>query len=76
VTPAGDVWVRRWSAGPLARFTVIDVFQADGSYTRTIVLPMDCATLPSIAVRGRIAVCMVVDADTGAESVVVAQLGS
>lgn len=75
VTPDGDLWVRRWSSGGLAKFTVVDVFQA-GSYRRTIVLPMDCATMPSIVVRGRIAACMVVDADTGAESVVVAQLGS
>ena len=76
VTPANEVWVRRWNSGALARFTVVDVFQADGSYAKTIVLPMNCATVPSIAVRGRIAACMVVDADNGAESVVVAQLGS
>ena len=76
VTTAGEVWVRRWTSGALAPFTVIDVFQSEGSYLRTVVLPMDCSTLPPIAVRGRTAACVVVDAETGAESVVVAQLGS
>jgi hypothetical protein len=76
VAPAGELWVRRWNSGELAKSTVVDVFRADGPYLKTIVLPMGCATLPSIAVRGRIAACMVIDGDTGAESVVVAQLGS
>jgi hypothetical protein len=76
MTPANELWVRRWSSGTLARQTVIDVFRAEGSYLKTIVLPMDCATVPSIAVRGRLVACMVIDPETDGESVVVAQLGS
>ena len=75
-TASNELWVRRWPPSSLGIVTVFDVFGANGSYARTVILPMDCVTTPAIAVRGRIAACMVMDEETGAESVVVAQLGS
>ena len=75
VTPDNELWVRRWTSGVLSKQTVIDVFRAE-SYFKTIVLPMDCATTPAIAARGRVVACMVIDPETDGESVVVAQLGS
>ena len=75
-TPNGEVWVRRWTQPAMNNVTALDVFGSNGIYTKTVILPMDCATMPSLAVRGRFAACMVTDPETGAESVVVAQLGS
>jgi DNA-binding beta-propeller fold protein YncE len=76
VTPADEVWVRRWTPPAMGKVTVVDVFAAGGAYARTVIIPADCAAAPGIAVRGRVIACMVVDEETGAESVVVAQLGS
>ena len=75
VTPDNELWVRRWSSGLLSKQTVVDVFRAD-SYLKTIVLPVDCATTPAIAVHDRVVACMVIDPETDGESVVIAQLGS
>lgn len=75
-TPANELWVRRWSPPALRNSTLLDVFGPAGEFTRTVVLPVDCATPPSIVVRGRIVACMVIDAESGAESVVLTQLGS
>jgi hypothetical protein len=72
----GEVWVRRWTPPAMNNVTVLDVFGSNGVYAKTVVLPMDCAPLPSLAVRGRIAACVVTDPETGGESVVVAELGS
>jgi hypothetical protein len=72
----GEVWVRRWTPPAMNNATVLDVFDSNGAYSKTVILPMDCATLPSLAARGRITACMVTDPETGGESVVVAELGS
>jgi hypothetical protein len=73
--PSGELWVRRWNPPALGNVTVIDVFAANGTYAKTVVLPVDCAALPALAVNGRIAACVVIDQETGAESVAVLQLG-
>jgi hypothetical protein len=73
-TPAGEVWVRRWPPPTLRGASLFDVFGATGAYRHTLVLPADCAGEPAPAVRGRLVACVEVDAETGAESVVVARL--
>jgi len=74
-TPSDELWVRRWTPPAMENSTVVDIFGANGNYAKTLVLPMDCANQPAITVRGRLAACVVIDGETGAESVVVAQLG-
>jgi hypothetical protein len=73
-TPAGEVWVRRWSPPGLRGASLFDVFGAAGAYRHTLVLPADCAGAPAPAVRGRLVACVEVDGETGAEAVVVARL--
>jgi hypothetical protein len=73
-TPAGEVWVRRWSPPGLRGASLFDVFGAAGAYRHTLVLPADCAGEPAPIVRGRLVACVEVDGETGAESVVVARL--
>ena len=65
--PNGDLWVRRWATRH--QETVFDVFNAHASYLSTVVLPTVCATLPPPVSRGRHVACMVVDEDSGGESV-------
>jgi hypothetical protein len=68
-----QVWVRRWSPPSTRRSSVFDVFTPTGSYTRTVIVPADCAVLPAVVIRGRTIACMEVDPETGAESVVIAR---
>jgi len=67
-----QVWVRRWSPPSIKRSSVFDVFTPAGSYTRTVIVPADCALLPVVIIRGNTIACMEVDPDTGAESVIIA----
>jgi hypothetical protein len=75
-TGTNELWVRRWPPPGLEKATVFDVFGANGTYARTVILPVDCNNTPSVAVRGRIVACLSINAETGAESVVVAQLST
>lgn len=74
LTPSGELWVQRWTPPALRGATILDVFDAGGVYRQTILLPVDCALLPPIAVRGRTVACVQVDPTSGAESIVVARL--
>ena len=66
----GDVWVRRW---PRAKGTsVFDVFSANGRYARTVVVPRACANEPAPVVQGSRFACLVVDAETGEELILLA----
>jgi hypothetical protein len=76
VTRSDEIWVRRWSPPSLQGVTVFDVLNPRGTYVRTVLLPVVCASVPDLAVRGRTLACMAVDPESGAESVVVMQLGS
>jgi hypothetical protein len=67
-----QVWVRRWSPPSTRRSSVFDVFTPTGSYTRTVIVPADCAVLPGVVIRGHTIACMETDPDTGAESVIIA----
>ena len=72
---SGDVWVWRWTTVSGPARSHVDVFSAAGRYVRTVVLPANCATAPSPVVRGKTIACVQLDPESGAESVVVAQLG-
>jgi 6-bladed beta-propeller protein len=74
VTPGGAIWVRRWTTAAQRGTSVLDVFDAQGEYQRTVVLPMDCANLPALVVRGNTVACVQLDPESGAESVLLARL--
>jgi hypothetical protein len=71
VEETGEVWVQRWTPPALRGSTVLDLFAANGSYQRTLVLPIDCVAQPTLVLRRLTVVCVQVAADTGAESVIV-----
>ena len=73
VAETGEIWVRRWQRPSLRGMTLLDVFAPNGSYGRTVVLPMNCAPAPALVIRGTTAACVQVDPESGAEAVVVAR---
>ncbi|MBX7120221.1 MAG: 6-bladed beta-propeller [Gemmatimonadaceae bacterium] len=64
----GRVWVRRWAPEGHAR-SVFDVFEADGRFRTTVVLPRAIALLPTpwLSLDGIAAIG--IDAETGAHTV-------
>lgn len=72
--PNGDVWVRRWARNPSV--SVFDLFNANGRFARTVVIPRRCAPEPAPAVQGDRFACLVVDADSGEESILIASVGT
>jgi len=71
----GDLWVWRWTSDSGPAQSVVDVFSSAGRYVRTVVLPANCATEPSPVVRRKTIACLQLDPESGAEFVVIAQLG-
>lgn len=68
----GTVWVRRWPASETE--TVFDVFDQHAAYRFTLMLPAACASLPAPIARGRAVACMIVDPETGGESILWARV--
>lgn len=66
--PDGLVWVRRWMAGP-ARRSVFDVFEADGRFRTTVVLPQVVAVEPTPVLRLDQVVAVVIHPVTGVQGV-------
>ncbi|MFN0100055.1 MAG: 6-bladed beta-propeller [Gemmatimonadaceae bacterium] len=66
--PDGRVWVRRWLKASDVR-TVFDVFEADGRYSRVVVLPRIIASFPTpvLSLDGIAAVG--IDPETGANTI-------
>jgi hypothetical protein len=70
VAADGALWVRRWSLPTSTNATLFDVFGIDGRYRETVRLPMRCAPQPSVIVRGASVACVVIDPESGSETVV------
>jgi hypothetical protein len=72
VESAGDggVWVRRWP--PAANSTVFDVFSANGVFQGTALISATCNAEPRPVMSGTRFACLVVDPDTGAETILIA----
>lgn len=70
----GSIWARRWSAATQRGSSWFDVLGADGQYLRTVLVPVDCATLPAPVIRGSVLACVQLAPDTDAETVVIAQI--
>lgn len=70
VTASGDVWVRRWTSAAERGTSRFDVFSPDARFQGTMVLPADLTGSPSLVVNGRWAAGVVIDTETGLQSVV------
>jgi hypothetical protein len=68
----GTVWVRRWPPAPST--TVFDVFAASGTFQRTVLVPAACNAEPRPVISGTRFACLVVDTDTGAETILLARI--
>jgi hypothetical protein len=69
-----EAWLIRWSPPAQRGHTIIDVISLDGQVLRTLLLPAACQSIPAIAVRDKVVACMVVDDETGAETIAVMRL--
>ncbi len=67
-TPDGRVWVRRWLRGGDRR-TVFDVFEADGRFSRVVVLPRVIASFPTPELSLDAIAAVGIDEETGAHTV-------
>jgi len=73
-TPPGEVWVQRWPPPQLRNHTVLDVLSPTGQYRRTVIIPRVCASSPTFVVRNGLLACVVIDQESGAESVLIARV--
>lgn len=64
----GELWVRRWARAGATHF---DRLALDGRPLGALQLPVECAGEPAPVVSGERIVCLVIDRETGAESVAV-----
>lgn len=71
---AQEIWIVRWSPPSLATRTVVDVVDRTGRPLHTLVLPASCEADPAPAVGGRTVACLVVDRETGAQSIAISRL--
>ena len=70
----GTLWARRWSASSQRNESWFDLWDANGRFLRTVVVPTDCATLPAPVVRGGVLACLSLEPETDAERVVIASV--
>ncbi len=68
----GAVWVRHWPRADTP--SLFEVFDGAAVYQFTLILPQVCTAEPAPVAWRRLVACVVVDAGTGAESILIAQL--
>ena len=73
----GTLWARRWdSTNRARRISTFDLLSESGTYLRTVIVPADCATMPAPVIHRDMLVCVQLDLDTDAETVVLARIPS